>query len=253
MEQRARRHRLHGGLAGAHEAGAVVDFGPISPRRLDPAAYPLATGTGGDLFGWPRVADDRNVMGPLSIAVPGHVDGLGLAHEKFGRLSWSAVLAPAIEQAERGLPVDWFTTLRVAMTARELARFPTTAPVWLPGGYPPVTSAGAPLGRLRIPRLADTLRRISRRRAPRRLRGRARPQDLQRRRNARRHAARRRPGGVQGAPRRSPVLRLSRHDRPDGRRPDRRPDDRSAGWRCSAGRRSVRHPRPTPTSPMPTR
>jgi gamma-glutamyltranspeptidase/glutathione hydrolase len=139
----------------------VVDFGPVSPRRLDPADYPLTTGTGGDLFGWPRVTDDRNVMGPLSIAVPGHVDGLGLAHETFGRLSWSAVLAPAIEQAERGLPVDWYTTLRVAMTARELARFPTTAPVWLPGGFAPVTPPGAPLARLRIPRLADTLRRIA--------------------------------------------------------------------------------------------
>ncbi len=139
----------------------VVDFGPVSPRRLDPAAYPLTTGTGGDLFGWPRVSEDRNVMGPLSMAVPGHVDGLGLAHEKFGTLPWRTVLAPAIEHAERGLPVDWFTTLRVAMTARELGRFPTTAPVWLPGGYPPVTPPGASLTRLRIPHLADTLRRIA--------------------------------------------------------------------------------------------
>jgi gamma-glutamyltranspeptidase / glutathione hydrolase len=139
----------------------VVDFGPVSPRRLEPSAYPLTTGTGGDLFGWPRVTDDRNVMGPLSIAVPGHVDGLGLAHENFGRLPWSAVLAPAIEQAERGLPVDWYTTLRVAMTARELARFPTTAPLWLPGGHPPVTPPGTELRRLPIPRLADTLRRIA--------------------------------------------------------------------------------------------
>jgi gamma-glutamyltranspeptidase/glutathione hydrolase len=139
----------------------VVEFGPVSPRRLDPADYPLASGSGGDLFGWPRVAEDRNVMGPLSIGVPGHVDGLGLAHETFGRLPWRDVLAPAIEAAERGLPVDWYTTLRVAMAARDLARFPTTAPVWLPGGLPPVTPPGAALARLPIPRLADTLRRIA--------------------------------------------------------------------------------------------
>lgn len=140
----------------------VIDFGPISARRLDPSAFPLVEGAvGGDLFGWPRVAEDRNVHGPLSIAVPGHVDGLGLAHEKFGSLSWETVLGPAIEEAERGMPVDWFTTLRVAMTARELARYPTTVPVWLPGGLPPVTPAGAEPVRVRAPNLADTMRRLA--------------------------------------------------------------------------------------------
>jgi gamma-glutamyltranspeptidase/glutathione hydrolase len=140
----------------------VVDFGPISARRLDSSAYPLIEGAvGGDLFGWPRVAEDRNVIGPLSIAVPGHVDGLGFAHEKFGKLSWADVLAPAIEHAERGLAVDWFTTLRVAINARELSRYPTTAPVWLPGGFPPVTPAGAEPTRIRAPNLAETMRRLA--------------------------------------------------------------------------------------------
>ncbi|HEX2116019.1 MAG TPA: gamma-glutamyltransferase, partial [Alphaproteobacteria bacterium] len=140
----------------------VVDFGPISPRRLDPSAFTLIEGAvGGDLFGWPRIADDRNVHGPLSIALPGQVDGLGLAHERFGKLPWATVLAPAVEHAERGLPVDWFTTLRVSMTARELARYPTTAPVWLPGGFPPVTPPGAEPTRVRVPNLADTMRRLA--------------------------------------------------------------------------------------------
>jgi gamma-glutamyltranspeptidase/glutathione hydrolase len=140
----------------------VIDFGPISPRRLDPSAYPLIEGAvGGDLFGWPRVAEDRNVIGPLSIAVPGHVDGLGFAHEKFGSLPWADVLAPAIEHAERGLPVDWFTTLRVAINARELSRYPTTAPVWLPGGLPPVTPSGAAPTHVRAPNLAETIRRLA--------------------------------------------------------------------------------------------
>ena len=59
---------------------SVVDFGPVSPRGLDPAAYPLVGGsaTSRDLFSWPAVKDDRNVHGPLSIAVPGHPDGLDL-------------------------------------------------------------------------------------------------------------------------------------------------------------------------------
>ena len=59
----------------------VVDFGVIAPQTLDPMDYPLenAADTDDDLFGWPRVVEDRNVQGPLSIAVPGHVAGLSTA------------------------------------------------------------------------------------------------------------------------------------------------------------------------------
>ncbi|MEK7835811.1 MAG: gamma-glutamyltransferase, partial [Pseudomonadota bacterium] len=70
----------------------VVDFGPISPRRLDPADYPLTGGFTTDLFTWPTVKDDRNVHGPLAFAVPGHVDGIGLALERFGTRTFSEML-----------------------------------------------------------------------------------------------------------------------------------------------------------------
>src|SRR5688572_16484692 len=105
---------------------SVVDFGPVSPGGLDPAAYPL-TGAGSttrDLFTWPAVKDDRNVHGPLSIAVPGHPDGLGLALEQFGTMKLADALKPAIELAEQGIAVDWFLTLKVATMAKELARYP---------------------------------------------------------------------------------------------------------------------------------
>ncbi|MBI4206280.1 MAG: gamma-glutamyltransferase, partial [Betaproteobacteria bacterium] len=149
----ARENRVH-----------VVDFGPISPRGLDPADYPLVGGgiTTRDLFTWPTVKDDRNVHGPLSIAVPGHVDGLGLALEKFGTLPFADVLQPAIALAERGIAVDWFLTLKVATMARELARYDTTRAVWLPQGFPPVTAPGAPLERLILKGLPATLRRLAR-------------------------------------------------------------------------------------------
>jgi gamma-glutamyltranspeptidase/glutathione hydrolase len=141
----------------------VVDFGPISPRALDPADYPLVGGgvTTRDLFTWPTVKDDRNVHGPLSIAVPGHVDGLGLALETFGTLPFADVVQPAITLADRGIAVDWFLTLKVATMARELARYDTTRAVWLPHGFPPVTAAGAPLERLILKGLAGTLRRLA--------------------------------------------------------------------------------------------
>ncbi|MES2563054.1 MAG: gamma-glutamyltransferase [Pseudomonadota bacterium] len=139
----------------------VVDFGPISPRGLDPADYPLTGGYTSDLFTWPTVKDDRNVHGPNSIAVPGHVDGLGLALETFGTMKLSEVMQPAIELAEKGIAVDWYLTLKAATMTKELARYPTTRDIWLPGGYPPVTAAGAPLGRLMLKGLAGTMRRLA--------------------------------------------------------------------------------------------
>jgi gamma-glutamyltranspeptidase/glutathione hydrolase len=140
---------------------AVVDFGPVSPIALDPGAFPLAGGLARDLFAWPAVKEDRNVHGPLSFAVPGLAEGLGLALERFGTLPLAQVLAPAIEAAERGVAADWFLTLKVAASARDLARYPSTRAIWLPHGHPPVTPPDAPLERVRVPQLAATLRRLA--------------------------------------------------------------------------------------------
>jgi len=139
----------------------VVDFGPMSPRALDPGDFPLSGGLAGDLFSWPAVAEDRNVHGPLSFALPGEVDGLGLALERFGTRTLAAVLQPAIELAEEGIAVDWYLTLKVATLAGELARYGVTRDIWLPAGMPPVTPPDAPLRRLKLAGLADTLRRLS--------------------------------------------------------------------------------------------
>src|SRR5215510_189797 len=40
---------------------AVIDFGPVSPRGLDPKAFPLTGQQAGELFGWPQVEGDRNI------------------------------------------------------------------------------------------------------------------------------------------------------------------------------------------------
>src|SRR2546427_9877485 len=92
----------------------VVHFGRVSPRPLDPADFPLSGGFAGDLFAWPAVVEDRNVHGPLSFALPGEVDGLGLALERFGTKTLATVLQPAIELAEQGIAVRWDLTLKVA-------------------------------------------------------------------------------------------------------------------------------------------
>jgi gamma-glutamyltranspeptidase/glutathione hydrolase len=143
---------------------AVIDFGPIAPRGLDPAAYPLVGGsaTSRDLFSWPAVKDDRNVHGPLSFAVPGQVDGLGVALERFGTMKLRAVMQPAIELAEAGIAVDWFLTLKVATMAKDLARYPVTRGIWLPDGFPPVTASGAAIEQLKLKGLSGTLAQLAR-------------------------------------------------------------------------------------------
>src|SRR5260370_33174073 len=63
----------------------VVDFGPIAPSGLDPAAYPLTGEMRTELFTWPRVEGDRNMHGPLSVAIPSVVRGYAMAFERCGR------------------------------------------------------------------------------------------------------------------------------------------------------------------------
>jgi len=140
----------------------VADFGPVSPRALAPSDFPLSGGFAGDLFAWPAVQEDRNVHGPLSFALPGEVDGLGLALERFGTQTLATVLQPAIALAQEGIAVDWYLTLKVSTMASELARYGVTRDIWLPAGMPPVTPPDAPPRRLKLAGLADTLRRLAR-------------------------------------------------------------------------------------------
>ena len=119
----------------------AVDYGMRSPRSLDPADYPLAGGRAQDLFAWPRVKDDRNVQGATAVAVPGVVAGMALAHERFGRLPWRELVAPAAALAREGMLVDWYAGLLIASNARALAQDPDAAALFLEDGcWPPQLS-----------------------------------------------------------------------------------------------------------------
>jgi gamma-glutamyltranspeptidase/glutathione hydrolase len=143
-------------------APQVVDFGAVSPRRLEPAAFPLTGKSGGDLFTWPQVEDDRNIRGPLSISVPGSVDGYGFALERFGSLPWEQIIEPAVALAEAGLPVDWYVSLKILAVAEDLRRYGESRRVWLRGDLPPLHLVGGPIPRIKLAGLADTLRWLAR-------------------------------------------------------------------------------------------
>jgi gamma-glutamyltranspeptidase / glutathione hydrolase len=146
----------------AHD-GAVhgIDFGMVAARRLDVSRYAITAGHDLDWFQWPKVAGDRNIAGYDSICVPGAVAGFALAAERFGRLPWATLLAPAIALAEAGMPVDWYASLSIAVDAAGLDAFAESRAIFLPDGRAPVTRERGAEQHLHNPALTRTLQRLA--------------------------------------------------------------------------------------------
>ncbi len=141
----------------------ALTYGMKSPKALDTKAFPLAKdGKAADLFPWKSVVDDKNVQGPLSIAVPGTVAGASLAHEAFGKMSWNDLLQPAIREAKAGLHVDWYATLVIASATRALSEDPDAAAMFLEDGQWPTIAGWTALSekRISLSKFADTLTQL---------------------------------------------------------------------------------------------
>jgi len=94
--------------------------------------------------------------GPLSVSVPGAVDGWFTLHEAYGRLPMADVLAPAIEHAIQGVPVAEIIAGYWAHDAELLRGFPGFADLYLPGGRAP-----QPGETFANPHLADTYQALA--------------------------------------------------------------------------------------------
>jgi len=75
--------------------------------------------------------------GPLTWTVPGAVDGWHELLDRFGTMSLSDVLTPAIEYARSGFPVSEIIQRQWAGASQALAQWPDSASTYLPGGRPP--------------------------------------------------------------------------------------------------------------------
>ena len=91
----------------------LFDDTTVAPARATPDQFQVLPGTGG-FYGWDNVKDDENTLGHKSVAIPGTVAGLCAALEQHGTMSIRDILAPAIELAEKGVPVDERTTILIA-------------------------------------------------------------------------------------------------------------------------------------------
>src|SRR5579884_1302749 len=94
--------------------------------------------------------------GPLSVSVPGMLAGLGLMHERFGRLPWRDLFAEAIRYARDGFAATPHYRHFAAENLTVLRPDPRSAAVFLAGGEAP--SLAAPIVQ---PDLARTLAEIA--------------------------------------------------------------------------------------------
>ncbi|HLW47863.1 MAG TPA: gamma-glutamyltransferase [bacterium] len=143
------------------EAASVVEFGMRSPLAAHAEMFELEDGYDTELFGWRRVRGQANIHGPRSVAVPGVPAGLALALQRFGTMPLAAALKPAIALARDGFPVEWPTTLQVALDATTLRRHEDAAALFMPDGVPIVPSTTPHARLLKQPNLARTLEALA--------------------------------------------------------------------------------------------
>jgi len=75
---------------------ATLDFREKAPEKASRDMYLDASG---------NAIPEKSLFGHLAAGVPGSVDGMVKAHEKFGKLKWTDLLQPAINLANNGFPV----------------------------------------------------------------------------------------------------------------------------------------------------
>ncbi|HEY1025791.1 MAG TPA: gamma-glutamyltransferase [Sphingobacteriaceae bacterium] len=83
---------------------ATLDFREKAPGKASRDMYLDASG---------NPITDKSLYGHLAAGVPGSVDGMVKAHQKFGKLKWADVVQPAVNLAKNGFTIT-------EMQAREL-------------------------------------------------------------------------------------------------------------------------------------
>ncbi|MBI5969143.1 MAG: gamma-glutamyltransferase family protein, partial [Deltaproteobacteria bacterium] len=77
------------------------------------------------------------LRGLLAVTVPGAVDGWFEAHGRYGKLSLTSLLEPAIAYARGGYPITHILSFKIQEASGELSQFRTSQALFLPGGKVP--------------------------------------------------------------------------------------------------------------------
>jgi gamma-glutamyltranspeptidase/glutathione hydrolase len=140
---------IDAGVAGGICLGVVhsdiVNFAGVAPIMIYDATRREVTTVSG-LGTWPqratvdffvRECGGQIPEGVLRTVVPAAPDAWITALERFGTLGFAEVAAPAIELARDGFPMGPFVAEIVRQNEARYRRWPTSAPIYLPGGRPP--------------------------------------------------------------------------------------------------------------------
>jgi gamma-glutamyltranspeptidase/glutathione hydrolase len=123
----------HAQLLLADGRHTVIDGYTTAPAAARPDMYRPVSDTWPDYM---ETAGQENSVGLRAVGVPGTLAGWCEMLARFGTLDLDAVTAPAIRHAERGFRVTGYLGECLVEAAHDLARFPASASVFLPGGAP---------------------------------------------------------------------------------------------------------------------
>jgi gamma-glutamyltranspeptidase/glutathione hydrolase len=136
-----------------------VDANSVAPAAARPDMYrvlPKRAGLPGinELEYDCSVENDANVYGPLAVGVPGFLGGVGAIWERWGRLPWAEIIAPARKLVEG----QRYSLVRNDVEPKRdvIARYPSTAALLLPDDCAPPDDQPWPR-----PDLAGTLDRLA--------------------------------------------------------------------------------------------
>lgn len=163
--------------------GSAVDAA-IAANAVLGVVEPMMNGIGGDLFVIVREAKSGrvtglNASGPApagltierlrkaghkempqagidTVTVPGCVAGWAALHQRFGKLPWAQLFAPAIHYAENGFPVTEIIAAQWASSVKKLEGDADGAAAYLPAGKAPAVGEV-----FKNPELARALREIA--------------------------------------------------------------------------------------------
>lgn len=82
------------------------------------------------------VEHNANVHGPLAVGVPAQLAGIGILHERWGRLKWTQVIAPAQEIVAAGFPYS-NAARSIASQRAVLGKIGPASRYLMPSGAPP--------------------------------------------------------------------------------------------------------------------
>ena len=132
----------------ANGVTSFIDFREMAPKSATRDMYlgPDGKVTRDSLVGW------------RASGIPGSVRGFELAHKKFGKKTWGAVVDPALALAQKGFPVSYATSESLKGATKLLDQFAESKRIFLKNGR--LHQAGETW---KQPELAATLKRIKKR------------------------------------------------------------------------------------------